>query len=88
MFANTLIWDEDGKYVGFDAEEFTSQSGGKARAVAHIRQSHGYETVVAIGDGATDLEVRARRGGRTAVGQADGWVDVRAAPHVDTGQCS
>lgn len=58
VFANTLRWDEAGNYVGFDPEEFTSQSGGKARAVAHIRARDGHDVVVAMGDGATDVEAR------------------------------
>lgn len=30
---------DDGSYAGFDAEEFTSASGGKAAAVRHIKVS-------------------------------------------------
>lgn len=32
---------ENGSYAGFDAEEFTSRSGGKAAAVKHIKVSLG-----------------------------------------------
>jgi phosphoserine phosphatase len=33
---------DDGSYAGFDPEEFTSRSGGKAEAVRHIRVSQGH----------------------------------------------
>lgn len=68
VFANTLLWDDAGAYAGFDAGEFTSQSGGKARAVAHLRREKGYRTVVAVGDGATDLEARTPEGARIFIG--------------------
>lgn len=32
--------DADGNYAGFDTAEFTSQSGGKAAAVRHIKVHH------------------------------------------------
>ena len=88
VFANTLLYDDDGEYKGFDPNEFTSQAGGthssrsywpgvpsvalpfahfvecclcgagKANAVAHIKATKGFETVVMIGDGATDAEAK------------------------------
>ncbi|KAL5987832.1 hypothetical protein ACLOJK_035588 [Asimina triloba] len=59
-----------GEFRGFDINEPTSQSGGKAVAVQNIRKArplirpssmtvHGYKALVMIGDGATDLEVMA-----------------------------
>jgi len=68
VFANTLLWAPDGTYVGFDEKEFTSRSGGKAEAVKFIRQKHGYGTVVAIGDGATDLEARGEGAAKIFIG--------------------
>jgi len=38
IFANQLLFGTSGEYVGFDPTEPTSQSGGKAVAVQHIRQ--------------------------------------------------
>lgn len=58
IYANQLLFGNSGEYVGFDPAEPTSQSGGKAIAVQHIRKKCGYKTVVMIGDGATDLEAR------------------------------
>eukprot|EP00250_Pteridium_aquilinum_P007379 c17109_g1_i1 orf=296-1174(+) len=58
IFANSLLFDENGTYAGFDTNEPTSRSGGKAAAIAHLKQKCGYNKLVMIGDGATDLEAR------------------------------
>ncbi|CAH1438729.1 unnamed protein product [Lactuca virosa] len=58
IFANQLLFKSSGEFAGFDANEPTSRSGGKPTAVELIRKTHGYKTVVMIGDGATDLEAR------------------------------
>nr|DAD35044.1 TPA_asm: hypothetical protein HUJ06_005684 [Nelumbo nucifera] len=58
IFANQLLFGSSGEFLGFDRNEFTSRSGGKATAVQHVRKAHGYKCLVMIGDGATDLEVR------------------------------
>ncbi|RWW79054.1 hypothetical protein BHE74_00012680 [Ensete ventricosum] len=66
IFANQLLFGSSGEFIGFDAKEPTSRSGGKATAVQQIRkkffllmhlQVHNYKALVMIGDGATDLEV-------------------------------
>lgn len=62
VFANTLLFGDEGEFTGFDATESTSRSGGKAQAIEQIKKEHGYQTLVMIGDGATDLEAR-RPGG-------------------------
>lgn len=58
IFANQLIFGDSGEFLGFDANEPTSRSGGKAAAVQQIRKVHGYKALIMIGDGATDLEAR------------------------------
>ncbi|GKV35521.1 hypothetical protein SLEP1_g43778 [Rubroshorea leprosula] len=58
IFANQLLFGSSGEFLGFDANEPTSRSGGKATAVQHIQKVHGYKALVMIGDGATDLEAR------------------------------
>ncbi|GMH05769.1 hypothetical protein Nepgr_007609 [Nepenthes gracilis] len=58
IFANQLLFGNSGEFLGFDKNEPTSRSGGKAVAVQQIRKAHGYKTLVMIGDGATDLEAR------------------------------
>lgn len=90
VHANTILHAEDGTYAGFDTAEFTSRSGGKAAAVKAIRAASGLETVIAIGDGATDVEARADGGAvafigyggaveRPAVAAAADWFVTRIA---------
>ncbi|CAI7995168.1 Phosphoserine phosphatase [Geodia barretti] len=54
VFANKLLFTENGEYRGFDESQPTSRSGGKPTVVAEIKKKH--KTVVMIGDGATDME--------------------------------
>ncbi|KAL5544620.1 hypothetical protein UlMin_008404 [Ulmus minor] len=58
IFANQLLFGSSGEFIGFDTNEHTSRSGGKATAVQQIRKDHNYKALVMIGDGATDLEAR------------------------------
>eukprot|EP01025_Chloroclados_australasicus_P007418 TRINITY_DN12384_c0_g1_i3.p1 TRINITY_DN12384_c0_g1~~TRINITY_DN12384_c0_g1_i3.p1 ORF type:complete len:314 (-),score=52.40 TRINITY_DN12384_c0_g1_i3:277-1116(-) len=58
VHANRLLFNEDGSAAGFDAEEFTSRSGGKAEACTFLREKFGYKKVVMVGDGATDAEAK------------------------------
>lgn len=63
VFANTILFDPiTGDYEGFDTNEFTSRSGGKEEAVAHIKSSRKLQCVIMVGDGATDAEAK-RPGG-------------------------
>lgn len=45
-----------GEYAGFDENQPTSRSGGKAEVIKHLKETKGYKTIVHIGDGSTDLE--------------------------------
>lgn len=62
VFANRMNWqmdDETGlqpKLVGFDLKEPTAHQRGKVDAIAKLRQTFPYETIIMIGDGITDLE--------------------------------
>lgn len=56
VFANRLKFYYDGEYAGFDEEELTSDSGGKGQVCSLLKKRNGYESLVMIGDGATDLE--------------------------------
>ncbi|XP_010459495.1 PREDICTED: phosphoserine phosphatase, chloroplastic-like [Camelina sativa] len=58
IFANNLLFGNSGEFLGFDENEPTSRSGGKAKAVEQIRKGRLYKTMAMIGDGATDLEAR------------------------------
>ena len=56
VFANRFLFAADGSYSSFDATEFTSRSGGKARALEHIAARDGTQCMAMIGDGMTDVE--------------------------------
>jgi len=58
IYANTILFDEQGNYKDFDRSAPTSRSGGKPAVVAQLKETHGYKTVVMIGDGATDMDAR------------------------------
>ena len=58
VFANNILHDENGNYVGFDREEPTSKAGGKAVVINSLKETHGYQPMFMIGDGATDMEAR------------------------------
>lgn len=58
VYANTILFSDDGKYAGFDASEPTSEDGGKPAVIASLKASHNYSPVVMVGDGATDLQAR------------------------------
>jgi len=60
VFANRLQFnDNDGTYAGFDEDEMTSDSGGKGRVVEYLKKKFGYQRLIMIGDGATDMEADA-----------------------------
>lgn len=59
IYANTLLFDAaTGAYQGFDANEPTSRAGGKAKVVGMLKERHGYDPIIMVGDGATDMEAR------------------------------
>jgi len=61
IIANTIFFDEStptGEYVGFCRDEPTSADMGKPKAVQQIKDQNGYETIVMVGDGATDAQAK------------------------------
>ncbi|XP_006795539.1 phosphoserine phosphatase [Neolamprologus brichardi] len=56
VYANRLKFYFNGEYAGFDESQPTAESGGKGKVISMLKEQYGYETVVMIGDGATDLE--------------------------------
>jgi len=66
IYANTLLFNEDGSFKSHLDSEPTSRAGGKAKVVADLKAAHGYKTVVMVGDGATDMEARDIPGGADA----------------------
>ena len=57
IFANTILFDNEGNYTGFDDSEATSADGGKA-SHATPEDNYNYEPIVMIGDGATDMQAK------------------------------
>jgi phosphoserine phosphatase len=55
VFANKILFNPDGTYKGFDVNEPTSRAGGKGVVVAQLKKQ-GYDPIVMVGDGATDME--------------------------------
>lgn len=66
IYANTLLFNDDGSFKGHLESEPTSRAGGKAKVVADLKALHGYINVVMVGDGATDMEARDIPGGADA----------------------
>lgn len=56
IYANKLKFYFTGEYAGFDENQPTSRSGGKAEVIRRLKEQKGFKAVVHIGDGATDLE--------------------------------
>lgn len=58
IVANTLLFHDDGSYRGFDPNEPTSADMGKPKALTSIQSKMGYETMIMVGDGATDAQAK------------------------------
>ena len=61
IFANTILFDSNtktGEYTGFDDTEPTSRDMGKPTALKQIQALKKYETMVMVGDGATDAQAK------------------------------
>ena len=58
IYANHILFDEEGNYAGFDEDEPTSRSKGKPKALKMIKDKKGYKTMIMVGDGATDAEAK------------------------------
>lgn len=63
-----------GDYAGFDETEPTSRSGGKAVVIDFLKKTKGYNNLILIGDGATDLE---------ACPPADGFIGIIFNQHFN-----
>ena len=50
------MFDEAGAFAGFDASEPTSADGGKPKVIGMLKEQHGYEQAIMVGDGMTDFE--------------------------------
>jgi len=56
VYANRLLFNEDGQYKDFDHSCETSSSGGKPRVINKLKSKYNLRNVVMIGDGMTDME--------------------------------
>jgi phosphoserine phosphatase len=56
LYANRIKFFFEGEYAGFEESEPTAHSGGKADVIRMLKEQHGYNRLVMIGDGMTDLE--------------------------------
>ncbi|XP_072949432.1 phosphoserine phosphatase isoform X2 [Epargyreus clarus] len=56
VYANRLKFYFNGEYAGFDENEPTSRSGGKGLVIRRLKEQHGFQRLIMIGDGATDAE--------------------------------
>ncbi|TRY83376.1 hypothetical protein DNTS_016649 [Danionella cerebrum] len=56
IYANRLKFYFNGEYAGFDESQPTAKSGGKGQVISLLKEKYGFQNVVMIGDGATDLE--------------------------------
>ena len=57
VFANILIFDDNGFYIGFE-DIPTARTGGKLEIIKQIKEKHQEKSIIHIGDGATDLETK------------------------------
>ncbi|GIY60367.1 phosphoserine phosphatase [Caerostris darwini] len=55
IFANKLKYYFNGDYAGFDEDQPTCEQDGKAQVCAYLKHRHGYQRLVMVGDGVTDL---------------------------------
>jgi len=76
VYANTILFDADGNYAGFDQEAPTSASGGKPLVLEMMEKEKGYKTMIMFGDGATDMDARAEGPAAAFIGY--GGVTARA----------
>jgi len=59
VYANTILFNKDGTYNGFDSTELTSADMGKPKAIGKILQDNPkFETIIMVGDGATDAQTK------------------------------
>jgi phosphoserine phosphatase len=58
IYANTILFDNKGQYIGFDVNEPTSADMGKPKALGMIKNQFDYDTMVMVGDGATDAQAK------------------------------
>jgi phosphoserine phosphatase len=53
---NTYMFVIVGDYAGFDEKQHTCNDNGKAAVIQLLKDTYGYQRLVHIGDGVTDLD--------------------------------
>merc|ERR1712037_810029 len=81
VYANEVLFDEEGQYADFDRSNPTAASGGKPKVLNMMKRKHGYKTMIMFGDGATDMDARTQGPAAALVGY--GGVTVR--PNIKAG---
>ncbi|KAK6626112.1 hypothetical protein RUM43_006417 [Polyplax serrata] len=56
LFANRLLFDENGLYAGFDTTRLTSKNSGKAEVAGLLKRKFRYKNLVMVGDGSIDAD--------------------------------
>ena len=46
VYANNLLFKDDGSFQGFDETEPTSRDGGKPSVIQSLKDAHGYDIVI------------------------------------------
>lgn len=60
IYANVFMFPDDAstRTTAFDTTQPTSETGGKAKVIAMLKEKYGLSTIVMVGDGVTDMEAR------------------------------
>ena len=61
IYANSLLFNADGSFAGFDKDEPTSRDGGKPAVIQLLLNTHGEDSIrpiLMVGDGATDMQAK------------------------------
>lgn len=53
-----LLFSDDGSYTSYDHDYPTTRNGGKKEVAEMLRRDSGYEQIVMVGDGVSDLEAK------------------------------
>mmetsp|Transcript_132146 Transcript_132146/g.240407 ORF Transcript_132146/g.240407 Transcript_132146/m.240407 type:complete len:306 (-) Transcript_132146:63-980(-) len=77
VYANEILFNDEGNYAGFDRSRPTSRSGGKTEVLQALRKEHDYQTIVMVGDGATDMDTRTQDAASAFIGY--GGIAVRSS---------
>jgi len=58
IYANTILFDKNNSYCGFDESEYTCRDYGKQRVLEHLKVKYMYDNIIMIGDGMNDVQAK------------------------------